>query len=183
MSRVVVGVHEGAASRAALRWAHGAAFRLGSALQVVTALDPGPLLATGYEILVFDDPNFMDDLRRRQADIVESEVGPGLQPVDVSRQIEFGRPGDVLVEQSSGADLLVIGRRRRRLPWPGSVARSCARSSRCPLVIVGDVQWYATPLGLTDLPGLPHAVPDVGRPTARRLSGRECRRSLHRRAS
>jgi hypothetical protein len=89
---------------------------LGSTLQVVTAVDPGRLLATGYEILVFDDPDFIDDLWRRQADIVESEVGHWFQPV--ARQIEFGRPADVLVEQSSGADLLVIGR-RRRLPWPG----------------------------------------------------------------
>jgi nucleotide-binding universal stress UspA family protein len=179
---VVVGIHEGAASRAALRWAHGAAFRLGSTLQVVTAVDPGPLLATGYGILVFDDPDFIDDLRRRQADIVESEVGPWFQPVDVSRQIEFGRPADVLVEQSAGADLLVIGRRRRRLPWPGSVARSCARSSRCPLVIVGDACSSVTPLGVPDRPEFSHAVRDLDRAMARRLPGRECRRSLHRRA-
>jgi Universal stress protein family len=146
-------------------------------------VDPGLLLATGYEILVFDDPDFIDDLRRRQADIIESEVGHRFQPVGVSRQIEFGRPADVLVEQSAGADLLVIGRRRRRLPGPGSVTRSCARSSRCPLVIVGDVRSTVAPLGVPDRPGFSHAVRDVDRPMTRRLPGRECRRSLHRRAS
>jgi nucleotide-binding universal stress UspA family protein len=64
----------------------------------------------------------------------------------------FGPAGDVLCEQSAEADLLVVGRgRRRRISLLGSVAAHVASSANCPVAVVGD----------SDVPHMPHTGPVV----------------------
>lgn len=50
-----------------------------------------------------------------------------------------GRPGEVLVEQSADADLLVLGAHRRRLPLSGAIGHvlhHTVQHARCPVAII-----------------------------------------------
>jgi nucleotide-binding universal stress UspA family protein len=55
--------------------------------------------------------------------------------VDIERVVVEGAPGAVLVEESRGADLLVVGS-RSQADFPGSVSQQCAHHAECPVVIV-----------------------------------------------
>ncbi len=66
---------------------------------------------------------------------------PPAPPVDISLVARAGDPGEVLLEQSRGAEALVLGQHgsgtiRRRLPSLGSVSRWCVAHLVGPVVIV-----------------------------------------------
>jgi len=77
----------------------------------------------------------------------------GSMPGDVSteRQVISGRPAAELARLAYGGDLLVLGSRHRgwlRRLAPGSVARSVARRTRCPVVVVPEPPPHAIPVPL-----------------------------------
>jgi nucleotide-binding universal stress UspA family protein len=62
-------------------------------------------------------------------------------PIDISLVTRAGDPGEVLLEQSRGAEALVLGQHgsgtiRRRLPSLGSVSRWCVAHLVSPVVVV-----------------------------------------------
>ncbi|MFD3414085.1 universal stress protein [Streptomyces cyaneofuscatus] len=59
--------------------------------------------------------------------------------VQVTEHVEMGSAGQVLVEESAGAQLMVVGRRARRAPIGtriGSAAHAVLHHARCPVAVV-----------------------------------------------
>ena len=59
--------------------------------------------------------------------------------IEVERRVVQGTPAAILVEESRGADLLVVGSRGLggfRQLLLGSVSQQCAHHAECPVVIV-----------------------------------------------
>jgi nucleotide-binding universal stress UspA family protein len=76
--------------------------------------------------------------RRRGRGIVDQELGED-SPVQVHILAEEGRAGDVLVDRSTGAGLLVVGSHgRSQLPGMvlGSTALHCVVHAHCPVLVV-----------------------------------------------
>jgi nucleotide-binding universal stress UspA family protein len=79
---------------------------------------------------------------------VAEAVGSMPRDVSIERQVICGRPAAELARLAYGGDLLVLGSRHRgwlRRLAPGSVARSVARRTRCPVVIVPEPPSRALP--------------------------------------
>lgn len=136
--RVVVGVDGSAASIAALRWAAQAAMERGVPLCVV-GVDPDVHDSTGPYLWQQSRP---EDRLAALHDTLVVAVTRALGPepgIEVSRQVERGRPGEVLARVADKADLLVLGSRRvdadeRLRP----VLRACIQLATCPVVVVSD---------------------------------------------
>jgi nucleotide-binding universal stress UspA family protein len=130
--RIVVGVDGSNGGAHALKWAaEEAAFR-DALLEIHSAWGPG---------YVFVNPK---EIRRVLNGIVDAaaeraaEFAPG---VAIAKEIHEGSPGQVLVEASDGATLLVVGSRglgRLKGAFLGSVSTECALHARCPVLVVRD---------------------------------------------
>jgi nucleotide-binding universal stress UspA family protein len=135
---IVVGVSGSPASARALRWAASEAARLDAQLKIV--------LIWRVEQRAFYAPAIStDDYDRRQeravsgvAATVRAELGP-LAPDNVTTEIVHGLPERALVEQSAGAELLVLGTASGTLTGRsiGVVIRACLSHAHCPVVVVG----------------------------------------------
>jgi nucleotide-binding universal stress UspA family protein len=135
---IVVGVSGSPASARALRWAADAAVRLDAQLKVV--------LIWSIEQRAFYAPAISpDDYSRRQeravcglTATVRAELGP-IALDSVTTEVAQGMPERALVEQSAGADLLVLGSASATVTARsiGSVIRACLSHAHCPVVVVG----------------------------------------------
>jgi len=122
--RVVVGVDGSAPSLAALGFAAEYAARHGFSLAAVRCWDP---VREGNE-----------EPRQQLTDAVASQrsLYPELQ---VTELVLEGRPADVLVEQSAGAQLLVVGTRGHGTVSGlllGSVSQGALHHAYCPVAVV-----------------------------------------------
>jgi nucleotide-binding universal stress UspA family protein len=145
---VVVGVDGSAASLAALRWAAAATAPTGAPVRAVTVWAPAPAIAAGPTVggaaamttgaLV---PGWPDaEMQRTDAEqrlreaVADLPGGPQVQ-----LRVVPGDAADVLLEESRGASLLVLGNGRRGAlagALAGSVALRCAHHAECPVVLV-----------------------------------------------
>lgn len=124
--RVVAGVDGSAESLAALEWAATYVQRFGGKLTAVAAWHiPTPYVAalSGVDLEAEAQGTVIAAVERVQA------RHPGLT---IGQRIVAGSPGKVLVADSEGADLLVVGTRRAL----GSVSSYSAHYASCPMVIV-----------------------------------------------
>jgi len=135
MNRIVVGLGRSDSARRALRWAAQRASDSKAELRVVTAVaDPAPV----NPLSACRVPFVGQKARTRrtslwQAEVVESVLaGMPVRP-PVSAEVGIGRPDKVLREQSSGADLLVLGASERRFR---KTIRRCLVSAACPVVVI-----------------------------------------------
>ncbi|MGZ4353925.1 MAG: universal stress protein [Gaiellaceae bacterium] len=140
MSRVAVGVDGSEQSKRALGWALDEARLRRAELRVVHAwLYPGQAWP-GY--LAPPDAGLFGTIRRETEDLVESlvEEVAGAEPdVPVTRVVLEGPASERLLEESDGADLLVVGSRGLggfAGLLLGSVGQQCVHHARCPVVIV-----------------------------------------------
>lgn len=128
---VVVGVDTSPAARAAARWAARAALRLGADLVVIHAPEPpGPASFPAVPKAEALDRAFPDEL---------TEELEAADEVNVHLELSSGEPVEALVAASTSAELLVLGRPRRRVgSWPnqGSITRKVLDRSACPVVLV-----------------------------------------------
>jgi nucleotide-binding universal stress UspA family protein len=156
---LIVGVSGSRASWWALAWAVGEARRRGARLLVVHVFRPpagGYMVQTGPGVFV----SFPDPTQGRAAHghaLIRTAIAEavGSMPGDVSteRQVISGRPAAELARLAYGGDLLVLGSRHRgwlRRLAPGSVARSVARRTCCPVVIVPEPPPRVLPVPLPD---------------------------------
>ena len=155
--RVVVGISRSRASWWALAWAAGEARRRGARLLLVHVFRPPVAPAAedygqgGFRML--RDP-YAERTAHGNALIVtaiDQAVGQMPGDVTVEQQVVYGRPAAELASLAWGADLLVLGSRRRgwlRRLAPGSVARACARRADCPVVVVPEPSPYVLPAAL-----------------------------------
>lgn len=122
-SPILAGVDGSAASVTALRWAAAEAVRLDLSVDALFGapkkrgepLDPQVLLTASVDTAV---PAASPERHR------------------VSPQVVVGEPADVLIERSSGAFLLVLGRSHGRDPLHTSTMSRCLRHARCPVAVV-----------------------------------------------
>jgi nucleotide-binding universal stress UspA family protein len=129
---VVVGVDGSADSTAALSWALAFAGEHGSALRLVHAWNPTaePGVGTAAEEAAARTERLLHAL--------------GGMPANVEAMILPGRPGEVLVESSRDALLLVVGasggdhRAEDEHSGPvGATARHVSRNAGCPVTVIG----------------------------------------------
>ena len=142
MGVIVVGVDQSAGAKAALRFALEEARLRQATLRAVHAWQFGYLGATGLEGWLPAAGGDLRDFRRGAEDALEQtlkEVGADTEGLTIERRVEQGPAAAVLVEESQGADLLVVGSRGHggfAQLLLGSVSQQCAQHALCPVAIV-----------------------------------------------
>jgi nucleotide-binding universal stress UspA family protein len=135
---VVVGIDGSAEAAAALRFAVEEAALRDARLRIVCAWEPstsayaGEAFAATPDVFLESEHHAEDLLRAALEQVPAGDVA-------AEAVAEEGRPATVLLEQSEGADLLVVGSRARgaaKRLLLGSVGHDLAHHTRCPLVIV-----------------------------------------------
>ena len=140
-ARVLVGLDGSAESLAALRWAlDDAQFRQAD-VEIIACWYP-PLLAdsTGYGLI---SPDELAADVQRQLDAALASVSAEVdrarsQGRSITGRLLDGEPGPILVGESKGAAVLVVGRGRGGLARVllGSVSRHVVSHAECPVVVV-----------------------------------------------
>jgi len=127
--RIVVGVDGSEGARRALEWAADQARLSGSLLEIVTASGESHVMA-GPDAARATDEEDIDEASMRARRVVP----------EVATKIVDGAPASALIQESTGADLLVVGTRGRggfTSLVLGSVSRRCVHQAHCPVVVVG----------------------------------------------
>jgi nucleotide-binding universal stress UspA family protein len=136
---IVVGVDGSPGSRKALAWAAAEAVAHEANLLVVNAWEHTLLPPAGS---VSVSEHYVPDPSQRTADdlvqVIKEELGDD-PPVLVQPQVKQGRAAKVLIEESAGADLLVVGERGHggfAGLLLGSVSQHVAAYAKCPVAVV-----------------------------------------------
>jgi nucleotide-binding universal stress UspA family protein len=142
MGVIVVGVDHSEGAKEALRFAFEEARLRKGPLRAVHAWQFGYIGAAGIEGSV---PVLGADLGEHRSaadaalDATVREAIPDAGGVTIERRVVEGAAAAVLVEESRGADLLVVGSRGHggfAQLLLGSVSQQCAHHAECPVVIV-----------------------------------------------
>jgi nucleotide-binding universal stress UspA family protein len=142
VSVIVVGVDHSAGAKEALRFALQEAQLRQATLRAVHAWQFGYIGGTGIEgalPAVGAELHEFQDAAAAALDATVREAIPDTGDVDVERHVVEGAPAPVLVEESRGADLLVVGSRGHggfAQLLLGSVSQQCAHHAECPVVVV-----------------------------------------------
>jgi len=139
VSRIVVGVDGSEGAVQALRFAIEEARIRGAELRAVSAWHvPPAVYGAGWAPASTD----LDEFRKlAEASLRESveEAGAIEAGIDVTPVVREGHPVDLLLEESEGAALLVLGTRGLggfKGLLLGSVSQQCVHHASCPVVIV-----------------------------------------------
>jgi nucleotide-binding universal stress UspA family protein len=136
---IVVGVDGSQGSRKALTWAAAEAADHGADLVVInvwehTLLPPAGSVSVSEHYVPEPSQTTAEDL----VQVIKEELGEE-PPVLVRPQVRQGRPAKVLIEDSEGADLLVVGKRGHggfAGLVLGSVSQHVAAYAKCPVTVV-----------------------------------------------
>lgn len=137
-SGVVVGVDDPV--EGALQFAADYAQRMGETLHAVRAWQGPPAWAEQGPT----DPEYLLSLEQMYGDILSDaleRVSTEYPELEIRRSVIQGEPREVLLEQSGGASLLVVGNRGLRGPkrfFLGSVSHALVLAARVPTVVVND---------------------------------------------
>ena len=136
---IVVGVDGSAGSRKALVWAAAEAASHGSDLLVINAWEHTLLPPAGS---VSVSEHYVPDPSQRTSDdlvqVIKEELGDE-PPVPVQPLVKQGRPAKVLIDESTEADLLVVGTRGHggfAGLVLGSVSQHVAAYAKCPVAVI-----------------------------------------------
>ncbi len=135
---VVVGIDGSDASLAALRQATTIAEALNAPLRVVTTWYIPKMLEGGFAM---DGWSPEHDAQEILSDSLEKAFH-GNPPPHLTSDVIEGPPARVLLDESSRAQMLVVGSRGHggfAGLLVGSVSSACAQHARCPVLIVRDV--------------------------------------------
>jgi nucleotide-binding universal stress UspA family protein len=138
--RVVVGVDGSAGARAALLFALEESALRGVPVEAITAYH-APEAWMDYKTLSDKES---DAARRRAEQRTEAFIATVLPerpkpPPEVRVKAAWGTAADVLIRESAGADLLVVGSRGHggfTSMLLGSVSMQCAQHAACPVAVV-----------------------------------------------
>ena len=141
MGVIVVGVDQSTGAKAALRFALEEARLRETTLRVVHAWQYGYIGATGLEGWLPAAGGELEDFRRGAEAALEQTLKDVAvtNGVTIDRRVEQGAAAEILIEESQGADLLVVGSRGHggfAQLLLGSVSQQCAHHAFCPVVIV-----------------------------------------------
>lgn len=138
MGRIVVGVDGSEGSRQALQWAATEASERGSTLDVVHTYEPFTIGLEG--ISSAEQADEVLNAPRRSAEALVARLVDGLDGLDATgHAIESHNAARTLVEESKGADMLVVSSRGLggfKTLMLGSVSQQCAHHAECPVVII-----------------------------------------------
>jgi nucleotide-binding universal stress UspA family protein len=141
--RIVVGVDGSAESVAALRWACREASLRAAEVLAVLALESACHQVASYAVPAPRQSGGSWGAARNVLRRSVSEAAALFPGVSVRTEIAEGLAARVLLDQSAGADMLVLGRNSHG-PDPyrpaGPVIRVCLRAARCPVVIIGSAE-------------------------------------------
>ena len=136
--RIVVGVDGSAQSKLALRWAVRVAASTGASIDAVTAWHFPVNFGWGY---MADEWNPEDDATKCLSESVDEAFGAE-RPKGLRLLVLQGLPAKILLDESNGATMLIVGSRGHggfSGMLLGSVSANCAEHATCPvLVIHGD---------------------------------------------
>ncbi|EHR61887.1 universal stress protein [Saccharomonospora cyanea] len=139
--RLVVGLDGSATAEHALRWAAEEAASRGGDVEVIAVRERDEFLpGTSYAFQPHGHRPVADEesVRAHLHDVVSHTVSP-VGDVTLTETVATGDPATELIKASADADLLVVGSHRGGALSEvllGSVAASCVRHARCPVVIV-----------------------------------------------
>jgi nucleotide-binding universal stress UspA family protein len=137
---IVVGVDGSPSANAALRWAVWHAELTGDAVEAVIVWQY-PIIGASYGwagVAVTDGMDLRALAEKTLTQAIDEAASHG-SAVHVTPRVIEGYPASVLVEESAGADLLVVGSRGHGTfadALLGSVSQHCSHHARCPVVIV-----------------------------------------------
>lgn len=145
-ARIVVGVDGSVPSKLALRWADYLAQAMGGA-QIRAVIAWHSPTTYGWPSSTPDEWNPEADAARCLREAVE-DVFPAGGPVGMDLVVREGRAAKVLLEESRGASMLVVGSRGRG-GFPelmlGSVSLACAEHAGCPVLVMHGNEAPPTP--------------------------------------
>ena len=138
--RIVAGVDGSPSSLSALRWAIRQAGLTGATVEAVIAWHyPNLAASSRYGIAVAGlDPGFGEVAEKTVTEAISSTLSQD-SDVRVHPQVTEGIAAQVLLDASTGADLLVVGSRGHggfAEALLGSVSQHCVHHARCPVVII-----------------------------------------------
>jgi nucleotide-binding universal stress UspA family protein len=142
MAVIVVGVDHSEGAKAALRFALEEATLRQATLRVVHAWQYAYIGATGLEgtyPALGGDIKEHRDAAEKDLDATLRESIPETGTVEVERRLVEDRPAAALVDESRGADMIVVGSRGHggfAGLLLGSVSQQVAHHAACPVVIV-----------------------------------------------
>ena len=142
MAVIVVGVDHSEGAKAALRFAFEEAKLRQATLRVVHAWQYAYIGATGFEDAypaLGGDIKERRDVAERDLDATLQEAIPETGTIELERRVVEDRPAAALVEESRGADMVVVGSRGHggfAGLLLGSVSQQVAHHAACPVVIV-----------------------------------------------
>jgi nucleotide-binding universal stress UspA family protein len=142
MSTIVVGVDRSEGAKAALRFALQEAQLRRAKLRVVHAWQYGTIGIAGTESFypaVGADLSEVRDAAEQALEATLHDALPDTDSVEIERRVVEGRPAGVLVNESSDADLIVVGSRGHggfTGLLLGSVSQQVSHHAECPVVIV-----------------------------------------------
>jgi nucleotide-binding universal stress UspA family protein len=132
---IVVGVNRSAGAKAALRFPLEEARLRQATLRVVHAIGS----FGSHRPLEWGDVRAVHRAAEELLENVTREVAGEFDDVEIERRVVEGPPTSGLVDESRGADLLVVGSRGHG-GFPGlllgAVSQQCAQHAACPVVIV-----------------------------------------------
>jgi nucleotide-binding universal stress UspA family protein len=135
MGVIVVGVDGSAGAKAALRFALEEARFRQARLRAVHAIGS----FGSHRPLEWGDVRAVHRAAEQLLENVTREVAGEFDDVQIERRVVEGTPASGLVDESRGADLLVVGSRGEG-GFPGlslgAVSQQCAQHTTCPVVIV-----------------------------------------------
>lgn len=134
-ARIVVGVDGSQQSIAALRHAAKLSRLLDARIEVITTWSY-PVAMSPYAMTT--EPSFEQIARESLDESLTDAYGEDV-PAGLTSSVVFGHPAQVLIERSTGAEMLVLGSRGRggfAGLLLGSVSSECAAHANCPVLIV-----------------------------------------------
>ncbi|MCV2489914.1 universal stress protein [Geodermatophilus sp. YIM 151500] len=138
--RVVVGVDESEGARAALLFALQDAARRGVPVEAVSAYRPPEYWLDFNAVGEWSQDSMQRSAEDRARHLVDEVLARGPQPPpELHVKAVMGLPVDVLLHESQGADLLVVGSRGRgefASMLLGSTSIECVMHAPCPVTVV-----------------------------------------------
>ncbi len=136
-SRIVVGVDGSASSIASLNWAVHQAELTGAQVEALTAWQWPSKYQWSRPPSDYDPAGDA----QKGIDAIIDELKSAHPSVPIQPKVVEGSPARVLVEESQGAELLVVGSRGHG-EFPGmllgSVSQHCVTSAHCAVVVLRD---------------------------------------------
>ncbi|MHA7985242.1 universal stress protein [Rathayibacter sp. CAU 1779] len=133
--RIVVGVDGSEQSIVALRQADRLSRLLGARIEAVSTWSY-PVAMSPYALSM--EPSF-EEIAVQALDEALTEAYGSDRPALLTTVVQYGHPAQVLIERSTGAEMLVLGSRGRggfAGLLLGSVSSECAAHANCPVLIV-----------------------------------------------